>query len=81
MEFLHARIYRQRYRELIAEVPVFGDRPPEPFTIACPKCGDVYLAELAPYDEPWDLEEQEWEAVVRLDDECPDHAHRFEVGE
>ncbi len=79
MEFLHAGIYRQRYRELLAELPVFGDQPPDPFTIQCPRCGDTYVAELDPYDEPWDLEEQEYAATVRLWRECPDHTTRFTV--
>jgi hypothetical protein len=80
MEFLHVGIYRQRYRELLAEVPVFGNQPPDPFVIQCPRCGDTYLADLGPYDEPFDLEEQEWAATVRLARECPDHSHRFTVG-
>lgn len=57
-----------------------GELPLEPFTVQCPRCGDTYVAELAPEDEPWDLEAQEWEAVTRLHDECPDHAHVFAVG-
>lgn len=80
MQVLHARIHRARLRELIAAVPVFGDRPPEPVILSCPTCGDEFFADLAPYEEPFDLEELEWEALTWLDRECPDHAHRFEVG-
>lgn len=75
MRFLLATLHRARYRELVAESG--GDLPLEPFTLDCPKCGAVYLADLAPEDEPWDIEEQEWAALVRLDAECPDHPHRF----
>ena len=64
--FLLARIHRARLRELVA----------------CPRCGDEYFADLNPNEsEPQWLQEDEWEALVRLDEECPDHAHRFVVGE
>lgn len=72
MQLLHARVHRTRLRELIAAVPVFGDQSPEPLMIACPACGDEFFA---------DLEALEWGALVRLEGECPDHAHRFAVGE
>ena len=81
MQFLHAQLHLYRLRELITSVPVFGDRPPEPLLIACPKCGDQFFGDLEPYEEPWDLEALEWAALVRLEGECPDHAHRFAVGE
>lgn len=67
-------------RALIAQVPLFGEQPPEPVMIACPRCGDDYFADLAPYEEPATLEEDEWAALVRLEVECPDHAHRFTIG-
>jgi hypothetical protein len=38
------------------------------------------VADPVPDDEPWDLEEQEWEAITRLAAECPDHARVFAVG-
>ncbi len=79
MTFLHARIHRSRLRDLIAQTPVFGDQPPEPVTISCPKCGDEFFADLEPYEEPWWIEEAEWTAMMRLHEECPDHAHRFDV--
>ena len=41
MEFLHAGIDRGRYRELLADHPVFGDQPPDPFVTQCPRCGDT----------------------------------------
>lgn len=79
MRFLHAGVYVQRHRELVADAPVSGDTPPGPFTVVCPRCGDTYVADIGPYDEPWDLEEQEWAAVTLLAGECPDHAHRFDT--
>ena len=48
MEFRHAGIDGGRDRDFLAEVPVFGDQPPGPYTFQCPRCGDTYLAELAP---------------------------------
>ena len=55
---------------------------PEPLLITCPRCGDEFFADIGPDEgEPRWLEEDEWEATVRLEGECPDHAHRFFVGE
>jgi hypothetical protein len=79
MQWVHARIHRAELRALIAASPIFGEQPPEPVLIACPRCGDEYVADLGPYDEPETLEGDEWAALVRLDEECPDHAHRFSV--
>jgi hypothetical protein len=80
MLLLHVGVHRARYRELIAIRPIPGQEPPEPLTVDCPRCGDRYVAELHPYEEWPDLEEQEWEAVTALEAECPEHAHFFEVG-
>lgn len=82
MEFVHAASYHDRMRPpagVAAEV-----LPPlaQPFMISCPRCGAVYLAEPPPYhDEPVMLyEEDEEEAVARLDQACPDHPLNFRVG-
>lgn len=80
LRFLLASLYRDRYRELVADLPIFGERPPEPFTVECPTCGALYLADKTTYDEPYDLDGLEWEALTRLADECPDHPHAFAVG-
>lgn len=80
MLFLHVAVHRARYRELVAAEPIPGLTAPEPVTVACPKCGDLFVAELDPYDEPPDLEEQEWEGMSLLARECPDHPHYFETG-
>jgi hypothetical protein len=77
MVFLLASLHRARYDALVAEVG--DDQPLAPFTITCPRCGAVYVADLEADDEPWDIEEQEWAATMRLLVECPDHAHRFAV--
>ena len=81
MQFLHAQPHLYRLRELITSVPVFGERPPEPVVIRCPRCLDQWFADLEPYEELSDLEELEWEAQAKLFKECPDHSHRFTVGE
>jgi hypothetical protein len=80
MLFLHVGVHRSRYRELVAAEPLPHLVAPEPFAIACPTCRDLYVAELAPYDEPPDLEEQEWAAVTLLEAQCPDHTHYLETG-
>jgi hypothetical protein len=78
--FLHARVHVARYRELMAMKPLPHEEPPEPITVECPLCGDLYVAELQPYEDWPDLEEMQWEAEQALAAECPDHAHFFEVG-
>jgi hypothetical protein len=77
MLFLLASLHRDRYRQLGAETG--GEMPLEPFSISCPKCGEVFVAVLSPDNEPWDIEAEEWEALTRLEAKCPDHAHRFGV--
>lgn len=47
--------------------------------VACPDCGQVFVADLAPDEDPWELEACEFEALDRLIHECPDHAHMFVV--
>ena len=80
--FLLARIHRARLRELVAAHGIPAELVPEPLVIACPRCGDEFFADIGPDEgEPRWLEEDEWEATVRLEGECPDHAHRFFVGE
>ena len=53
---------------------------PEVLRIACHRCRDWYFADLDPQDvEPFDLGAQEWAALVRLEQECPDHPHSLVV--
>lgn len=80
MLLLHTGVHGKRYRDLLAMKPLPHEEPPEPLEVTCPRCGDVYVAELDPYEEWPDLEELEWEAVSALERECPDHPHYFEVG-
>ena len=80
--FLLARLHRYRLRQLVAGEGLPPDLVPEPLIIACPRCDAEYFADLEPTaGEPLMLEPDEWEAVSRLEDECPNHAHRFHVGE
>ena len=79
MIVLHARVHRARYRELVAAEGLALDAAPEPVLFACPRCGDEFFLDLDTDTEPWDVEEAEWQAVTRLDGECPDHAHRFVI--
>jgi hypothetical protein len=79
MLLLHARIHVARYRELIAMKPLAHEEPPAPLTVECPRCGDLYVAELQPYQDWPDLVEMELEAEEALRAECPDHSHFFAV--
>ena len=80
--FLMARIHPGRLRELVAAWNLPPEYAPiDMIIVACPRCGAEFFPDLDPEEEPITLEEDEWAARVRLDGECPDHAHRFEVGE
>ena len=59
MLLLHVGVHRARYRELVAMRPIPGQEPPEALTVDCPHCGDRDVAELHPYEEWPDLNEQE----------------------
>jgi hypothetical protein len=80
MRLLRASMFTSRYRELVAAEGLALDAAPEPVDVACPRCGALYIADLDVGEEPWDLEALEWEAVVQLEEECPDHPYRFAVG-
>ena len=80
MIFLHAGIFRSKFRDLVGSASALKPIPIEPITIECPKCGDLYIADLALDEEPFDLEEQEWEALYELEAECPDHRYCVAVG-
>ncbi len=81
VRFLLASLYRAEYRALIAAEGIPLDVVPDVVDVACPRCGALYVAELAPDEEPWELEAREWMALCRLNTECPNHAHRFVVSE
>jgi hypothetical protein len=80
MRFLLASLYRREYRAMIAAEGIPLDVAPDP-VVRCPRCDVLYVADLAPDADPWDLEAAEWQAVVRLDGECPGHAHAFGVAD
>lgn len=65
---------------LVGATSASGPVPLERVTITCSRCGDLYVANLAPDAEPSDLEELEREAESRLENECPDHDHDIELG-
>jgi hypothetical protein len=48
MWLLHAGVDRKRYRELVAMKPLPDEEPPGPLEVICPKCDDLYVAELGP---------------------------------
>ena len=73
MEFLHARIHPPSEWLLRAQRPLM--------LVRCPRCRDPYVAEPPADAEPWERSEWEYQAKARLLIECPDHAHRFAVGE
>ena len=53
----------------------------EPPTGDCPRCGWTYLADTEEDLDVGGADDYEYAATVRLERECPDHAHAFVVGE
>lgn len=81
MRFLHARIYRDRLRELTAARAKAGqdDSLPGPELLLCSRCEAPYLFDVEPDAEPVTWDELEWLAAVKPDEECPDHPAQFEL--
>ena len=79
VRLLLALLHRADYRRQVEAAGVPLDHAPDPVEVRCPRCGALYVADLEPDAEPWDLEALEWAATVRLEAECPDHAHAFAV--
>ena len=79
MRFLLASLFRAAYRELIATRLLPLDTVPDLVDVRCPTCDALYVVDLTPDEEPWDLEAREWEALVRLKVDCPDHSHVLAV--
>jgi hypothetical protein len=79
MRFLLAAVHRAAYRRQVEAAGVPLDHAPDLVDVRCPRCGDLYVADLEPDDEPSDLEALEWAATLKLEAECPDHPHAFAV--
>lgn len=78
--FLHAMIHRERLRRF-SLAPAHPDRPlRQPLLAFCPTCGESYFTEQEPNSGSRRQSLETWEAVARLDGECPDHPHHFAVG-
>ncbi len=81
MRFLHLHVHRARYRDAVIVRFEEGLLTCEPPTVDCPRCGWSYFADSGEELEPDEAEVLAFRATVRLDRECPDHAHAFVVGE
>ena len=79
VRFLLGSLHRADYRRQVEAAGIPLDHAPDVVDVRCPRCDALCVADPAHDAEPWDLEAQEWAATVRLDGECPDHAHAFAV--
>lgn len=70
MRFLHAYVHAHAFFQGSEEAQALAP---------CPTCQYPYLAVLDPHEATRDLQGDVWKALRRLNQECPDHAHRFEV--
>ncbi len=80
MRFLHRHVHRNRYLDAVVARAHANRAVLEPPEIACPRCRLRYFLDGEPPADPWEHEDLENRAMARLDGECPDHGHHFEVG-
>ena len=78
--FFHTRVHRTQLHELVTAQLTGSRRPPQPRLVVCPTCGDAYFANRPAASSRSVRELEEWEALAKLDGECPDHPHWFLVG-
>lgn len=78
--FLQVQLHRARLRDLVlAQVGRSHGLPPHPLVAICPTCGASFFAD----PEPPTARQRAlhtWEALAKLDGECPDYGHWFTVG-
>ena len=79
MRFLLASLYRPEFRTITERIYVPPGPEPMVLHVECPECSQDYVADLGMDVDPWDMEEAEYKAMVRLQEECPDHPHQFAV--
>ena len=79
--FYHARVHRQFLAALTAARDAAPALVPGAAIVTCPTCGDSFFPHVAPGEPPALLAADIDAALRRLTGECPDHAHRFVVGE
>ena len=77
MKFLHARIHALESQALDDQTVSLDGL--ESVVVRCPRCRDPYVAQVPTQLGPRDRESLTYRATTRLNRECPDHAHRFEV--
>ena len=77
---LHARVHRDRFRRLM-NMAARADELVAPLTVACPGCGDPYFVDRLWTAGAVDEATIVRQAIRRLREECPDHAHWFAVPE
>ncbi len=78
--FLHTRVHQAIYRERYGALTVKDARRMSAVHVTCPRCRTLYFAEQRPLEDD-EVETDVADARLRLAWECPDHPHRFSVGE
>jgi hypothetical protein len=80
MRWLLASRYIRRHRDIVAAEGVELRHAPDVVDVVCPGCGQTYIADLEPHEDPPELEWPAWLAEQRLAKDCPDHIQRMAVG-
>lgn len=78
VEYFLVALYQSKYKTLITLDRSPLSVAPLVSEIACPRCGGLFVAERSPADSR-DFSAIERTALTLMDEECPDHAHRFSV--
>ena len=79
MRVFQARLHRARLGYVLAR-EVGDGQVSALVVIRCPGCRSPYVLEVERGTASWELRAAERAVFARLLADCPDHAHRFEVG-
>ena len=79
LRFLHVRVHRGLFRALAERGFATASPAALVVLVACPGCDACWFAPLQAVLSPDEREQVEYDAARRLSDDCPDHAHRFNL--
>ena len=79
LHFLHARVHRGLFRALAERGFAIASPAALVVLALCPMCGACWFAPLQTALRPDERERVEDDATRQLSEDCPDHAHRFNL--
>jgi hypothetical protein len=79
MRCWHSRVYPDRYRGMLDMLRITSGLPGSPRFVLCHRCGVAYICEPDRGESSQTSDRLERQAEQHLQQECPDHAHRFDL--